>query len=82
MKKTFDILWAAVAENDLIGIIEYIANDDPVTALQILKKIKTATIKTGLFSKTGSYRSRITETWYLPIPRDHHPVLAGDLQNR
>ena len=35
-----DILWAGVAENDLKGIIEYIAIDSPADALRIFKKIK------------------------------------------
>jgi len=40
MIQKYDILWAGVAENDLKGIIEYIAIDSPADALRIFKKIK------------------------------------------
>jgi len=40
MSGNYKIEWAEVAENDLKSIIEYIAEDSPVNALKILKKIK------------------------------------------
>ena len=40
MSDNYKIEWADVAENDLKGIIEYIAEDSPANALKILKKIK------------------------------------------
>ncbi len=40
MSDNYKIEWAGVAENDLKGIVEYIAEDSPVNALKILKKIK------------------------------------------
>jgi toxin ParE1/3/4 len=40
MSKTYKILWADVAKQDLSDIIEYIAIDSPVNALKILQKIK------------------------------------------
>ena len=40
MSDNYSIEWADVAENDLKGIIEYIAKDSPANALKILKKIK------------------------------------------
>ncbi len=40
MSDNYKIEWAKVAENDLNGIIEYIAEDSPANALKILKKIK------------------------------------------
>ena len=39
MKKTFEIVWAGVAESDLTRIIEYIAVDNPSNALKILDKL-------------------------------------------
>lgn len=45
MKESFEILWAAVAENDLLGIVGFIAEDDPGIALEILYKIKASTAK-------------------------------------
>lgn len=40
MSKRYKILWADVAEHDLLDIIEYIAIDSPVNALKTLQKIK------------------------------------------
>jgi len=40
MSDNYKIEWAKVSENDLKGIIEYIAEDSPANALKILKKIK------------------------------------------
>lgn len=40
MSKTYHVAWAAVAQNDLKQIIDYIAFDSPGNALQILRKIK------------------------------------------
>ncbi len=43
MKKKFDVVWSNAAENDVYGIIEYIARNNPSHAKQILHKIKRAT---------------------------------------
>jgi len=43
MKKKYRVIWADVAENDLSNIIEFIANDSPTKALQILEIIKEKT---------------------------------------
>ena len=43
MKKNFQVLWSEVAENDLVGLAEYIADDDPGTALKTMDKIKRRT---------------------------------------
>ena len=40
MKKNFEVIWTNTAENDLIEIIEYIAQNSINTALNILEKIK------------------------------------------
>jgi plasmid stabilization system protein ParE len=40
MNKEYKIEWAAVAENDLKQIIDYIAIDSPGNALQLLKRIR------------------------------------------
>jgi len=45
MTGVFRILWAAVAERDLLGIVDFIAEDDPGTALDIVRKIKSGTGK-------------------------------------
>jgi addiction module RelE/StbE family toxin len=40
MNKKYQVTWAAVAQNDLKQIIEYIAVDSPGNAQQILRKIR------------------------------------------
>jgi toxin ParE1/3/4 len=40
MKSKYKIVWANVAECDLKDIIEYISQDSPQNALEVLKKIK------------------------------------------
>ncbi|MFH1146229.1 MAG: type II toxin-antitoxin system RelE/ParE family toxin [Pseudomonadota bacterium] len=40
MTKRHNVLWANTAETDLAGIIEYIADDSPSNALEILNKIR------------------------------------------
>jgi toxin ParE1/3/4 len=40
MGKKYAVEWAEVAENDLLKIIEYIAQRSPKNALKILRKIK------------------------------------------
>ena len=45
MKKSYEVLWAAVAENDLLGIIVFIAEESPGNALKILTKIKNRAAK-------------------------------------
>ena len=40
MKKEYEVIWAKTAENDLLKIIKYIAQDSQSNALKILRKIK------------------------------------------
>ena len=40
MNPEYQVIWAAVAENDLKEIIEYISAESPYNALKILQKIK------------------------------------------
>ena len=40
MRKSFDVIWTHTAENDLLGIIEYIAQNSIENALSILENIK------------------------------------------
>ena len=40
MNKKYKVEWAAVAEDDLKQIIDYMAADSPGNALQIFKKIR------------------------------------------
>lgn len=45
MSKSYEVLWASVAEKDLEGIILYIAEESPSTAKKVLARIKTRTAK-------------------------------------
>ncbi len=45
MSKSFEVLWAAVAESDLTGIILSIAEESPGSAKKVLARIKTRTAK-------------------------------------
>ena len=40
MNKENEVIWASAAENDLAGIIEYLAADSPANALKVLDKLK------------------------------------------
>lgn len=42
MKNPYDIVWAETAENDLCGIIESLAKDNPSQAKKIFNKIHRA----------------------------------------
>ncbi len=53
MKKKYKVVWGDVAENDLVRIIEYIADRDPATARKILKKIKSKAAKLFHFPQKG-----------------------------
>lgn len=43
MAKRYEVIWAKTAENDLLKIIEYIAQNNPANSIRILKKIKKQT---------------------------------------
>ncbi|GAF99667.1 unnamed protein product, partial [marine sediment metagenome] len=40
MSQEYNIIWADIAEKDLKNIIEYIADDSPLNAQKVFKKIK------------------------------------------
>ena len=52
------IEWAEVAEKDLKGIVEYIAEDSPANALNILRKIKQQASSLYTLPERGRYRIR------------------------
>ena len=43
MTKRYEVIWAKTAENDLLKIIEYIAQNNPSNSIRILRKIKKQT---------------------------------------
>ena len=40
MTKRYEVIWAKTAENDLLKIIEYIAQNNPANSIKVLRKIK------------------------------------------
>lgn len=77
MKRACEVLWAAVAEKDLLGIVKFIARDDPAEALKILKRIKDGTARLDHSPKRGrivpellkqgisKYREIVIKPWRL-----------------
>ena len=51
MPKTYEVLWSETAENDLIKIIEYIAQSSPDNALKILEEIREQVEDLSFFSE-------------------------------
>lgn len=45
MTKSFEVRWATVAENDLLGILLYIADESPRNALRVMTKIRNRTAR-------------------------------------
>ncbi len=75
MDKTYQIVWAGVAENDLKDIIKFIAIDSPANALKILNNIKQSTSSLYISPERGrvvpelheqgihTYRELILRPW-------------------
>jgi toxin ParE1/3/4 len=53
MAKKYAVLWASVAEDDLISIIKYIHADNPTAAKDNLKKIKVKVSNLTCFPERG-----------------------------
>jgi plasmid stabilization system protein ParE len=53
MNKKYDVVWSNIAENDLINIVEYIADDSPPNALKIFKRIKQKASSLYTFPERG-----------------------------
>jgi len=45
MSEKYEVTWATAAEDDLAGIMMFVANDSPVSAIRILRKIKQASLQ-------------------------------------
>jgi plasmid stabilization system protein ParE len=70
MTPTYRVHWANVAENDLIGIIEYIAQDNLTNAIKVFETIKKKTSSLSQFPERG----RI-----VPELKDHGIILYREL---
>lgn len=53
MSTPYKVHWASVAENDLKGIIEYIAEDSLANAISVFEKIKEKALGLNQFPERG-----------------------------
>lgn len=53
MNTNYKIYWSMVAENDLKGIIEYIARDNIANAKKAFERIKEKALDLNVFSERG-----------------------------
>ncbi|MCK5478172.1 MAG: type II toxin-antitoxin system RelE/ParE family toxin [Methylococcales bacterium] len=53
MAKSYKVVWANVAKQDLVEIIQYIKMDSPVAAAGCLKKIKAKVADLNAFPQRG-----------------------------
>jgi plasmid stabilization system protein ParE len=53
MKKSYDVRWSEISEKDLADIIAYIAEDNPLNAYEVFKKIKRKTFSLYTFPDRG-----------------------------
>ena len=70
MTPTYRVHWANVAENDLIGIVEYIAQDNLTNAIKVFETIKKKASSLSQFPERG----RI-----VPELKDHGIILYREL---
>ena len=90
MNKENEVIWASAAENDLAGIIEYLAADSPANALKVLDKLREKAANLHHSPKRGriipelqeygiyQYRESIVAPWRLMyrVQEDKVYVLA------
>ena len=53
MKKFYDVRWSETSENDLMTIVQYIADDSPHQAYEIFKEIKKRSSSLRAFPDRG-----------------------------
>ncbi|MBW2465753.1 MAG: type II toxin-antitoxin system RelE/ParE family toxin [Deltaproteobacteria bacterium] len=70
MTPTYKVQWAEVAEKDLIGIIEYIAENSLTNAINVFEKLKKKALSLNQFPQRG----RI-----VPELKDHGIILYREL---
>ena len=73
MKKKYKVIWGDVAENDLICIIEYIADENIGAARKILKKIKDKASSLFHFPEKGRVVPELLEQG---IAKYHELIVA------
>ncbi len=86
----YDVIWANVANNDLIEIIQYLHMDNPIAAKNVFEKIKTATSQLNSFPDRGrivpeiqqqgilKYRELVVSPWRViyRVSKPHAYILS------
>ncbi len=70
MTPTYIVSWATIAENDLLDIIEYVADDNLINARKVFEKIKEKATSLCQFPERG----RI-----VPELKDHGIIIYREL---
>ena len=82
----FEVLWTRTAEGDLLGILEFIAADDPEAALAVLDRIRTGTTRLDRSPRRGRivpelrehgiarYREIVINPWRVIYRVEEHQV--------
>lgn len=88
MKKRYEVIWGDVAEKDLVGIIEFIADKDPIAARSALKALRNKAASLYLFPEKGrivpelldqgisQYRELIVSPWRILYKVEKKQVLV------
>jgi toxin ParE1/3/4 len=86
MKKSYEVRWSETSENDLISIVQYIAEDNPYQAHEIFKSIKEKASNLRVFPSRGrivpelleqgvtQYRELIIPPWRIMYRVSEHEV--------
>ena len=76
-----EILWSALAHADLLDIIDYISEDNPVAALKVLDDINVKVSQLADFPKSGRLgrvegtRELVVMANYVVVYREDRPTL-------
>ena len=84
MKKSYDVRWSETSENDLITIVQYIADDSPYQAYEIFKEIKKRATSLRVFPDRGRIVPELLEQGLIQyreliiaLMADHIPSFGG-----
>jgi len=81
MNKKYEVIWSNVAEKDLMGIIGYIAADNPANALRTFKKIRQKASNLYSFPERGRIVPELRDQGISQYRELINTTMANDLQN-
>ncbi len=73
MKQRYDVVWSETAERDLIGIIEYIADDSPSRAYEVFQEAKKRASTLRTFPERGRIAPELQEQGIT----QYHELIVG-----